>query len=89
MKLFYTQRFEQSYEEAPANVKRAFAKQAQFLAANLRHPSLKAKKYDVANNTRSLDYFRKARNAGAHSQSSRLPRSLARSRCGGAPKSFL
>ena len=49
MKLFYTQRFEQSYDEAPANVKRAFAKQAQFLAANLRHPSLKAKKYNVAN----------------------------------------
>jgi plasmid maintenance system killer protein len=49
MKLFYTERFEQSSDEAPANVKRAFAQQAQFLAANLRHSSLKAKKYDVAN----------------------------------------
>ena len=49
MRLFYTRRFEQSYDEAPEDVQRAFAKQAQFLAANLRHPSLKAKKYDEAN----------------------------------------
>ena len=34
--------------EAPAIVRRAFAKQLRFLAANLQHPSLHAKKYDEA-----------------------------------------
>ena len=49
MKFFFTERFERSYRAAPLEVKRAFAKQAQFLETNLRHPSLKAKKYDEAN----------------------------------------
>jgi plasmid maintenance system killer protein len=50
MKLFLTERFERSHALAPPDVRRAFAKQARFLAANLRHPSLKAKKYDEAKN---------------------------------------
>lgn len=33
---------------APANVRSAFLKQVRFLAADLRHPSLRAKKYDAA-----------------------------------------
>jgi len=33
---------------APANVMKAFYKQVRFLAANLHHPSLHAKKYDEA-----------------------------------------
>jgi len=49
MKLFFTERFERSFKDAPSDVKRAFAKQARFLEVNLRHPSLKAKKYDEAN----------------------------------------
>jgi len=49
MKLFYTDRFRRSYEDAPEQVQRAFAKQARLLAADLRHPGLHAKKYDAAN----------------------------------------
>jgi plasmid maintenance system killer protein len=33
---------------APANVRKAFFKQVRFLAENLHHPSLHAKKYDEA-----------------------------------------
>jgi len=33
---------------APTNVRRAFFKQIRFLAGNLHHPSLHAKKYDEA-----------------------------------------
>ena len=36
----------ESYQAAPAPVQRAFDKQVRFLAANLHHPSLHAKKYD-------------------------------------------
>jgi mRNA interferase RelE/StbE len=36
----------QSYVEAPIAVQRAFDKQVKLLVANLRHPSLRAKKYD-------------------------------------------
>lgn len=46
MRFIYTERFRKSYEAAPAAVQKAFDKQAAFLADNLRHPSLKAKKYD-------------------------------------------
>jgi len=50
MRLYYTERFRRSYAEAPASIRRAFDKQAAYLAQNLRHPSLKAKKYDEARN---------------------------------------
>lgn len=46
MKLLYSQHFLRSYNAAPAQIQRAFDKQASLLARNLRHPSLRAKKYD-------------------------------------------
>ena len=49
MRLHYTERFRRSYESAPPSVRRAFDKQAAFLVHDLRHPSLRAKKYDEAN----------------------------------------
>ncbi len=48
MKLYYTERFRRSYEAAPLRFQRAFDKQAALLVSNLRHPSLRAKKYDQA-----------------------------------------
>lgn len=50
MYLYYTERFRKQYEEAPLPARRAFDKQAIFLSKNLRHPSLRAKKYDEATN---------------------------------------
>ena len=46
MRLIHTARFEKDYSDAPADVQRAFDKQERFLADNLQHPSLHAKKYD-------------------------------------------
>ncbi len=46
MQFRYTDRFRRSYAEAPAHIRRAFDKQAAFLLRNLRHPSLRAKRYD-------------------------------------------
>ncbi len=43
-----TNRFLDEYNAAPPDVQRAFRKQLGFLLANLRHPSLQAKKYDEA-----------------------------------------
>ena len=37
-----------SPQAAPASVRRAFFKQVKLLVSNLRHPSLRAKKYDEA-----------------------------------------
>ena len=37
-----------AFAEAPEPIKRAFLKQSAFLVQNLRHPSLRAKKYDEA-----------------------------------------
>lgn len=48
MKWFLTQRAWRDYQGAPASVKKAFDKQVYLLAENLRHPSLRAKKYDEA-----------------------------------------
>ncbi len=48
MKLYYTERFRRSYEDASSRIQRAFQKQAALLVSNLRHPSLRAKKYDEA-----------------------------------------
>ena len=47
MDVLFTTRFERSYQDAPAAIKRAFDKQLSFLLENLRHPSLRAKKYDA------------------------------------------
>jgi mRNA interferase RelE/StbE len=46
MRVDYTQRALDAIETAPPSVRRAFFKQVQFLEGNLRHPSLRAKKYD-------------------------------------------
>ena len=49
MKWLLTHRARQDYRGAPASVQKAFDKQVGLLAENLRHPSLRAKKYDQAN----------------------------------------
>src|SRR6266699_1887460 len=46
MKIDYLPRALRALEEAPAEVRKAFFKQVRFLEQNLRHPSLRAKKYD-------------------------------------------
>ncbi|MBI3681030.1 MAG: hypothetical protein HY235_11610 [Acidobacteria bacterium] len=49
MKRQLTERAAQDYEEAPTAVQKAFDKQMRFLALNLRHPSIQAKKIDERN----------------------------------------
>ena len=49
MKWLLTHRAWRDYQSAPAPVRKAFDKQVHLLAENLRHPSLRAKKYDEAN----------------------------------------
>ena len=46
MKVAFTERFGRSYRDAPIRVRRAFDKQLVHLLRDLRHPSLRAKKYD-------------------------------------------
>jgi mRNA interferase RelE/StbE len=46
MQVFYTERFRRSYADAPARVKRQCDKQLTLLVQDLRHPSVRAKKYD-------------------------------------------
>ena len=46
MKLFYTESFRRQYTGAPHEIQRAFDRRAAFLIKDLRHPSLRAKKYD-------------------------------------------
>ena len=48
MQVAYSERFVASLEAAPPAVRRAFFKQLQLLMGDLRHPSLRAKKYDEA-----------------------------------------
>ena len=48
MRALYTAKFTRQLDAAPANVQRAFRKQLTFLVDDLRHPSLRAKKYDQA-----------------------------------------
>jgi mRNA interferase RelE/StbE len=42
----FTLRFRKQYQKLPQEHKAKFDKQLTFLLANLRHPSLRAKKYD-------------------------------------------
>jgi mRNA-degrading endonuclease RelE of RelBE toxin-antitoxin system len=49
MKAHYSDQTDKILETLPANVRKAFFKQVKFLEQNLRHPSLRAKKYDEAN----------------------------------------
>ena len=46
MKIDYLPRALQALADAPAPVRKAFFKQVRFLEKNLKHPSLRAKKYD-------------------------------------------
>jgi mRNA-degrading endonuclease RelE of RelBE toxin-antitoxin system len=43
-----TQKFDEQYAEAPHDIQRAFDRKIVLLLQNLRHPSLRAKKYDEA-----------------------------------------
>jgi mRNA-degrading endonuclease RelE of RelBE toxin-antitoxin system len=46
VRVIFLDRFTRSFREAPERVRREFGKQLGFLLADLRHPSLRAKKYD-------------------------------------------
>jgi mRNA-degrading endonuclease RelE of RelBE toxin-antitoxin system len=46
MKVRFTERADRDYAALNREVRKAFQKQLRFLLANLRHPSLRAKKYD-------------------------------------------
>jgi hypothetical protein len=46
MKFDYTPHFKRSYLKAQPQIQRAFDKQSALLLQDLRHPSLRAKKYD-------------------------------------------
>ena len=46
MKIAYAERLLDALEDSPLAVKKAFFKQLRFLADDLHHPSLHAKKYD-------------------------------------------
>lgn len=48
MKIQYSGAVAEALETAPAAVQKAFFKQIKMLEQNLRHPSLRAKKYDEA-----------------------------------------
>jgi len=49
MRLQYHPRIARQLADAPPAVRRAFDRKVELLAQNLRHPSLRAKKYDEAN----------------------------------------
>ena len=46
MKFDYSAHFLRNYRKAPEKIRQAFDKQSLLLLGNLRHPSLRAKKYD-------------------------------------------
>lgn len=48
MKIDYLPSALDALQDAPVSVRKAFFKQVRFLADNLNHPSLRAKKYDQA-----------------------------------------
>jgi hypothetical protein len=47
MEIRSTSHFDRFYANAPPAIKRAFLKQVAFLLDDIRHPSLRAKKYDA------------------------------------------
>ena len=49
MKLRFAERADKDYAALRPEIRKAFAKQLGFLLNNLSHPSLRAKKYDEAN----------------------------------------
>ena len=48
MKVLFSERFSRSFRDAPDRVQKDFGKQLAQLLRNLQHPSLRAKKYDEA-----------------------------------------
>jgi len=48
MRAVYAKRFVEGYASAPLHVQRAVDRRVALLLENLRHPSLRAKKYDEA-----------------------------------------
>jgi hypothetical protein len=48
MRLLFTAHFNRAFNDAPGSIQRAFEKQSLLLLNNLRHPSLRAKKYSEA-----------------------------------------
>ena len=46
MQIRTTKHFDRAYAKAPPAIKRALLKQAAFLLEDIKHPSLRAKKYD-------------------------------------------
>ncbi len=48
MKSSTTAHFDRAFEEFSVEVQRAFRKQIRYLIVDIRHPSLRAKKYDEA-----------------------------------------
>ena len=46
MRLFFSKHFLRAYSKAPEQIQQAFDKQAILLCQSLRHPSLRAKKFD-------------------------------------------
>ena len=48
MRLFYTERFRKSYLDAPDAIQAAFDRCVALLLSDIRHPSLRAKKYNEA-----------------------------------------
>jgi len=51
MKLEYTPRFNRNFKQFPKSVRAKFYKQISFLLHDLRHPSLRAKKYEESTGT--------------------------------------
>ena len=50
MKRQLTERFRRSFAAAPRTVQKAFDKQSRLMIENIRHPSLRVKKYDESKN---------------------------------------
>jgi len=48
MRLDYSPQFLRSYAKSPSHIQKLFQKQVALLLQNLKHPSLRAKKYDEA-----------------------------------------
>jgi len=48
MKVLFSERFAKSFRNAPEKIQRDFGKQLGHLLRDLRHPSLRTKKYDEA-----------------------------------------
>ena len=61
MRLDYTPNFNRTFEKLPSEIRRKFQKQATYLRDNLRHSSLRAKKYFESQDiwqARVDDYYR-------------------------------